>query len=87
MFALCVESPITLDCSWAALGCAPADLDGSGAIDAADAALFDSAWDAFGEGADCSDANGWCGGADLDRSGTLDAEDRDYGTAASGCSV
>ena len=29
--ALCMDSPQTLDCSWAKLGCAPADLDDDGA--------------------------------------------------------
>ena len=83
--ALCVDSPATLDCSWARRGCAPADLDASGVADAADQALFDAAWDRYGSGASCTDANDRCDGADIDGSGTLDADDRGYMAAAQGC--
>ena len=85
--ALCVNSPETLDCSWARLGCAPADLDGSGAVDAADQALFDAAWNTYGPGASCTEANRRCDGADLDGSSTLDADDQGYMAAARGCST
>ena len=84
---LCVLSPETLDCAWAASGCAPADLDGSGTVDEADRTLFEDAWEQWGEGATCSEANGWCAGADLDRSGVLDGDDRGYLDAAAGCQV
>lgn len=83
--SLCIASPQTLDCAWAALGCAPADLDGSGEVDAADRALFDAAWAAYGEFAACGDGNGWCDGADLDGNGSLDGDDDGYMTAALGC--
>ncbi len=81
---LCDTEPHTLDCTWAALGCAPADLDDSGAVDAADQALFDAAWATHGEGASCTEPN-WCDGADLDHSGVLDADDQGYMIAAQGC--
>jgi hypothetical protein len=84
---LCVDSPETLDCSWARRGCAPADLDAGGAVDAADAALLDAAWETFGEGAACTEANSFCDGADVDGSGVLDSEDRDYLAAAQGCTT
>ena len=80
-----MNSPETLDCSWARRGCAPADLDGSGVADASDQALFDAAWDRYGSGASCTDANDRCDGADIDGSGTLDADDRGYMAAAQGC--
>jgi hypothetical protein len=84
---LCVFATDTLDCSWAKLGCAPADLDGSGAVDAADLATFGNAWTTWGEGATCSAGNAWCDGADLDRNGSLDTEDQGYMNAAQGCTV
>ena len=84
---LCTIDPHTLDCEWARLGCAPADLDGSETVDAADQALFDAAWTTYGDGASCSAGNGWCDGADLDQSGVLDAEDGDYMDAAQGCTT
>jgi hypothetical protein len=84
--ALCAQENLhTLDCSWARLGCAPADLNDSGAVDQADADLFQAAWDTFGEGAACDAGNGWCDGADLDQNGTLDADDQAFATAAQGC--
>ena len=82
---LCVFDPWTLDCKWAAIGCARVDLDGSGVVDEADRALFDAAWQTYGEGASCSDGNGWCDGADLDRSGRLDEDDQAFMDAAMGC--
>jgi len=84
---LCVASPETLDCEWAALGCAPADLDGSGEVDAGDLALFDRAWVAYGELAECGWKNRWCEGADLDQSGLLDEDDQGYMNAAQGCKI
>ena len=83
--ALCIASPETLDCTWAALGCAPADLDGSGAVDDTDVARFEAAWADHGHGAECGRHNGWCGGADVDRSGRLNTDDRGYMSAAVGC--
>ncbi|MFC1889946.1 hypothetical protein ACFL4G_09330, partial [Thermodesulfobacteriota bacterium] len=83
--SLCIASPQTLDCEWASLGCAPADLDGSGEVDSTDRALFDEAWASFGESVECGDGNGWCGGADLNRSGRLDEDDREYMGVAQGC--
>jgi hypothetical protein len=82
---LCVHGTETLDCTWARLGCAPADLDGSGEVDETDGAAFESAWDRFGRGARCNRANRRCDGSDLDRSGFLDREDRAYMEAAQGC--
>ncbi len=83
---LCDNEPHTLDCTWAALGCAPADLDDSGAVDAADQTLFDAAWTTYGENASCAQPD-WCDGADLDQSGTLDADDQGYMAAAQGCTT
>ncbi|MCC6158649.1 MAG: hypothetical protein IT350_11410 [Deltaproteobacteria bacterium] len=84
---LCVDNPITLDCAWARLGCAPPDLDDSGGVDATDSVLFTQAWTDFGEGASCSAGNAWCDGADLDQGGTLDADDQGYMDAAQGCVI
>jgi len=84
---LCVEAPETLDCAWAKSGCAPADLDGSGTVDEADAVLFEAAWEVYGSGAACAAENDWCDGADTDRDGQLTQEDRDYLAAATGCVV
>jgi hypothetical protein len=82
---LCSLAPQTLDCSWARFGCAPADLNGSGSVDAADMAVFDQLWNLFGPNAACSAGNGWCDGADLDRNGALDNDDRAFMAAAMGC--
>lgn len=68
---LCTTAPQLLDCSWAAIGCGPLDLDGSGMVDAADAALFEARVVTVGDGASCTGTE--CDGADLDRSGTVDA--------------
>ena len=82
---LCVHATGTLDCSWARLGCAPADLDGSGTVDEADMALFEGLYARYGWGARCNEANRHCDGADLDRSGSLNREDRAFMEAAQGC--
>jgi hypothetical protein len=82
---LCSLAPQTLDCSWARLGCAPADLNGSGSVDAADMAILDYLWNLFGPNAACFAGNGWCDGADLDRNGALDNDDRAFMAAAMGC--
>lgn len=79
------EKKHTLDCYWARLGCAPADLSNDGLVDDQDTALFNSAWETFGEGAACTADNQWCAKADLDKNGVLDADDRDYLSAAIGC--
>ncbi len=84
---LCVASPETLDCEWATLGCAPADLDDNGVVGADDQALFEGAWSAHGELAECGPENSWCHGADLDRSGILDGDDQGYMNAAQGCRI
>jgi hypothetical protein len=84
---LCVDSPETLDCSWARLGCAPADFDNSGSVEIEDAALFSQKWTLFGEDASCSGSNNWCDGADLDRNSILNSEDQGYMDAAQGCVV
>jgi len=81
---MCELAPQILDCTWAKLGCARPDLDGSGAVDDADRSLFDAAQTAH-EGQPCNDGNGWCGGADLDRDGTANATDEAFLTAATGC--
>ncbi len=82
---MCTLEPTSLDCAWALLGCEVPDLDGSGAVDGADQALFDATWTVYGEGASCSEANGWCGGADLDHSGALEADDQEFMSVAQGC--
>jgi hypothetical protein len=81
---LCVTAPHLLDCTWARLGCSRPDLDGSGAVDAADQALLDAALFAH-EGVVCGHGNDWCGGADLDRTGAADATDQAFMVAAQGC--
>jgi len=84
---LCALAPNALDCTWAVLGCARPDLDGSGAVEQADQTLFDAAWELYGppEPVLCGQPNDWCGGADLDRSGELDEEDQAFLEAARGC--
>jgi len=82
---LCVQAEDTLDCSWARLGCAPADLDGTGAVDGADRAIFQESFDRYGRGAWCHAGNDRCEGADLDRSGFLTRADTAYMQAAQGC--
>jgi len=84
---ICVHAPHVLDCTWARLGCAAADLDGSGAADDADRARFETALASFGDVPEngCHPANGWCGGADLDRTGEPDDLDRAFMEAAQGC--
>jgi hypothetical protein len=81
---LCITAPHLLDCTWAKLGCARPDLDGSGAVDAADQALFDAA-SAGVTGTICNSANSWCNGADLDQTGSVDDTDRAFMAAAMGC--
>jgi hypothetical protein len=85
--ALCRTSPGTLDCSWAALGCAAADVDGDGQVGEADTAAFEELWDEHGKGAACGGSNDGCGGADLDGSGVLDKDDRAFLDAARGCII
>jgi len=84
---ICVLAPQILDCTWATLGCAVADLDGNGMVDPADEGIFEAASRRFqGTPAKgCRPANGWCGGADLDRTGDLSLLDREFMTAAQGC--
>ncbi len=79
------ETLHSLDCSWARLGCAPPDLNDSGAVDADDLALFNKAWSAHGEGARCSPVNDWCSGGDLNKNGVLNTDDKGYMHAAQGC--
>ncbi|MBZ0273990.1 hypothetical protein K8I61_18270 [bacterium] len=85
--ALCVNSPETLDCTWAALGCVAADIDESGAVDATDASFFADAWLAYGDGAACTSDNAYCDGADTDGDGTLTADDEAFLQAATGCTT
>jgi hypothetical protein len=82
---LCNLSPETLDCSWAALGCAHADLNEDGDVNSSDLALFNDAFSEYGMGAECDATNDWCGGADLDMSGALDTDDQGYINTAQGC--
>ncbi|HPQ68199.1 MAG TPA: hypothetical protein PKW95_03665 [bacterium] len=82
--SLCTKSPWTLSCDWAVLGCARPDLDGSGAVDAADRTLFDAAYATY-SGETCDEGNSWCEGADLDRSGAADESDTAFIEAADGC--
>ncbi len=81
---LCVTAPHLLDCTWAKLGCARPDLDGSFTVDSQDAALLEAALDQF-QGIACRDSNQWCGGADLDGTGAVDETDVAFMTAAQGC--
>jgi hypothetical protein len=85
--ALCMESPQTLDCSWARLGCARVDLDASGSVDGGDVTQFDAIVVSLPSGATCDQSDGWCDGADLDRSGAIDDEDQAFLDAAQGCTV
>ena len=80
---LCNTAPHLLDCTWARLGCARPDLDGSGAVDDADRALFEAA---SATAAVCGPDNLWCEGADLDRTGSVDGTDAAFMDAAQGCS-
>ncbi len=85
---LCLNDALhTLDCSWAMLGCAPADLDDSGEAGPDDLVLFNEAVNTYGFGAQCSNMNSWCDGADMDKNGILEAEDRDFIYAAMGCVI
>ena len=81
---LCVVAPHLLDCTWAVLGCARPDLDGSGLVDEADQALRDLAALTHSN-APCNSANNWCDGADLDRTGAIDSTDQAFMAAAQGC--
>jgi hypothetical protein len=85
--ALCMESPQTLDCSWARLGCATVDLDDSGTVDGDDVTSFEATVGSLPSGATCDQDNDWCDGADLDRSGGIDDDDRAFLDAAQGCRV
>jgi hypothetical protein len=78
---LCVHSPELIDCTWAALGCAGADVDGDGRVGEADAAAVRAKVGERG----CGPASGWCGRADLDRTGAVDAMDVAFAEAAQGC--
>ncbi len=82
---LCVHGTDTLDCSWASLGCAPADMDESGVVDEMDGTIFEDIYDRYGWGAWCNKGNGRCEGADLDRSGFLTRADRAFMEAAQDC--
>ena len=81
---LCVTAPHLLDCTWAALGCARPDLDGSGTVDAADQAAMVAATTLHAN-TPCNSTNNWCDGADLDRTGTIDETDAAFMAAAQGC--
>jgi hypothetical protein len=81
---MCTQAPTVLDCSWAMLGCARVDLDGSGVVDDTDATRFAAARSTY-DGRSCRARNDWCGGADLDRSGSIDADDESFLSAAQGC--
>ena len=80
---LCTTAPHVLDCAWARLGCERPDLDESGAVDDADQAMLEAAFEELGDGAPCGADR--CAGADLDSSGALDASDRAFMEAALGC--
>jgi len=83
---LCLTAPELLDCTWARLGCARPDLDGSGVVDHADQALFDNAAQTY-QGVACGSGNQWCEGADLDRTGIVDEVDHAFMDTAQGCTV
>ncbi|MCC6156586.1 MAG: hypothetical protein IT350_00940 [Deltaproteobacteria bacterium] len=85
--ALCTHAPATLDCSWARVGCAVADLDGDTDVDADDRQMMVEEWAVWGTGASCDAGNDWCDGIDLDRDGTFEIEDRDFMDAAQGCVI
>ncbi len=82
--AVCVHSPAILDCTWAKLGCAAADLDGDGDSDATDRSLQASAA-GTAAGRSCGSRNGWCDGADADHTGRVDELDAAFVAAAEGC--
>ncbi len=82
--AVCVESPAILDCTWAKLGCAAADLDGNRVVDDTDRALQASAA-SEAAGRRCTIQNGWCNGADADHTGHVDDLDTAFLAAAQGC--
>lgn len=82
--AVCVASPAILDCTWAKLGCAAADLDRSGAVDATDRSLQASGA-ASAAGRSCGPRNDWCGRADADHTGHVDELDAAFIAAADGC--
>jgi hypothetical protein len=76
--------PAILDCTWAKLGCAAADLDRSGAVDATDRSLQASGA-ASAAGRSCGPRNDWCGRADADHTGHVDELDAAFIAAADGC--
>jgi len=85
--ALCQSAPTVLDCTWAVLGCAAADFDGSGVVDEKDALIFYSAEDrhaGMGPGS-CTEENQRCDGADLDLTGEVDDLDTRFFETATGC--
>lgn len=80
---ICTSRPEVLDCTWAALGCEAADVDGDGGVDSEDAAAVAAGLGQSGCSGEGADA--WCGGLDADRSGTVDETDQSFVTAAEGC--
>jgi hypothetical protein len=84
---LCVMAPGVLNCEWAAIGCAPGDLNNDEIVDNDDLILFNDAWAQYGDDTDCTSGNGWCGGADFNRNGHLDESDQGYIHAARGCEM
>ncbi len=84
---ICVHAPEVLDCTWAVLGCAAADMDENGRVDDNDETLFEEAYAQYeGSPSDsCNPSNSWCDGADLDRTGKPGELDRAFMEAAQGC--
>ncbi len=83
---LCIWRPDILDCTWAKMGCARADLDRNGTVDEGDREAFQVLKARF-EGATCKEEDSHCEGADLDRDGKVADLDSAFMEAAMGCWV
>lgn len=84
---ICDTAPEIIDCRWAKLGCARADLNGDKLVDAKDESRFDAEFEA-GRVCGRDEAIGRsvpCDGLDLDGSGKLDDLDQAFMAAADGC--
>lgn len=80
---ICSTRPDVLDCTWAALGCSAADVDGDRGVDGDDLAAVTAAVGRTGCAPSATGA--WCEGLDADHTGTVDATDLAFVTAAAGC--
>ena len=78
---ICDTAPEIVDCRWAKLGCARADLNGDKVVDSKDESSFGADFEA---GRTCTDKDA-CDGLDLDGSGKLDDLDEAFMAAAQDC--